>query len=182
MQAKYVALALLRSQPRSGYEIKKEFEGNIAYFFEGSYGSVYPALAKLEKEGLIAKRTIVQEDRPNKHEFAITEAGTAALEEYLKSPLLPDSIRSDLCMRLYFAGETEAEDMAGWLANGAEDHRASLAALRSIREEHDAKLPLSMKLSLLIGIRYHESHLNAIEEGLRLLDQTLKGEASPKEE
>ncbi|MBB6669728.1 PadR family transcriptional regulator [Cohnella nanjingensis] len=182
LQGKYVALGLLGKRPMTGYEIKKEFESTISFFYDGSYGSVYPALAKLEQEGLIVKRTIVQEERPNKNEYAITEAGSAAFQAYLRSPLVADSIRSDLCMRLYFGGGADAGTMRSWLESGASDHRSNLETLQDFRERFELKMPLHMRLSLLMGIRYHEAHLETIQACMALLEQETMGDERPKEE
>ncbi|WP_159883648.1 PadR family transcriptional regulator [Paenibacillus puerhi] len=170
LQAKYVILGLLSTRTMSGYEIKKSFEGDISFFFDASYGSVYPTLNKLEKEGLIVKTTIVQTDRPNKHEYAVTEAGKEALSDYMKGPLIEDQVRSDLTMRLYFGQKAGESEMAGWIRQGLEQHRAKLAELILLMEEHQAHMPRSTKLSLQYGIDYHQGQVNALSRLLEQLD------------
>ncbi|WP_176835424.1 MULTISPECIES: PadR family transcriptional regulator [unclassified Paenibacillus] len=163
LQAKYVILGLLRTRAMSGYEIKKSFEGDISFFFDASYGSVYPTLNKLEQEGLIVKHTIVQTDRPNRHDYTITEAGIEALALYLQSPLIEDKVRSDLTMRLYFGTEEEDAELADWIRQGLEQHTSKLSRLSLLMEQHEAHMPKSTKLSLLYGIGYHQGQVEALQ-------------------
>jgi DNA-binding PadR family transcriptional regulator len=70
------ALLLLAEEPRNGYQIMQEVEERSEGVWSPSPGSVYPALAQLEDEGLI--RTDESEGRKL---FAITDAGRKAVEE-----------------------------------------------------------------------------------------------------
>lgn len=46
-------LGLLKEVPLHGYELKKRLNDSLGHFFGVSYGSLYPALARLEKAGAI---------------------------------------------------------------------------------------------------------------------------------
>ena len=69
------ALLLLAEEPRNGYQIMQEVEERSDGAWNPSPGSVYPALAQLEDEGLI--RT---EEREGRKLYAITDAGREAVE------------------------------------------------------------------------------------------------------
>src|ERR1035437_9652362 len=64
------ALLLLAEEPRNGYAIMQEIEERSNGVWRPSPGSVYPALAQLEDEGLIRS-----EDSDGRKRFAITDAG-----------------------------------------------------------------------------------------------------------
>jgi DNA-binding PadR family transcriptional regulator len=64
------ALLLLAEEPRNGYTIMQEIEQRSNGVWRPSPGSVYPALAQLEDEGLIRS-----EESDGRKRFAITEAG-----------------------------------------------------------------------------------------------------------
>jgi len=70
------ALLLLAEEPRNGYQIKQEVEERSGGVWSPSPGSVYPALAQLEDEGLIRS-----EETDGRKLFALTDAGKAAVEE-----------------------------------------------------------------------------------------------------
>jgi DNA-binding PadR family transcriptional regulator len=64
------ALLLLAEEPRNGYAIMQEVEQRSQGVWRPSPGSVYPALAQLEDEGLIRS-----EESDGRKQFAITDAG-----------------------------------------------------------------------------------------------------------
>src|SRR5271163_3335980 len=68
------ALLLLAEEPRNGYQIMQDIEERSGGVWSPSPGSVYPALAQLEDEGLI--RT---EEHDGSKLFAITDEGRALL-------------------------------------------------------------------------------------------------------
>jgi DNA-binding PadR family transcriptional regulator len=70
------ALLLLAEEPRNGYQIMQEVQERSEGVWSPSPGSVYPALAQLEDEGLI--RT---EEGEGRKLFAITDAGSELLKE-----------------------------------------------------------------------------------------------------
>ena len=69
------ALLLLAEEPRSGYQIMQEIEHRSAGVWRPSPGSVYPALAQLEDEGLVRV-----DERDGRRTYALTEAGRAYVE------------------------------------------------------------------------------------------------------
>jgi DNA-binding PadR family transcriptional regulator len=68
------ALLLLAEEPRNGYQIMQEVEQRSEGVWRPSPGSVYPALAQLEDEGLIRSEEI-----DGRKLFAITDQGRASL-------------------------------------------------------------------------------------------------------
>jgi len=68
------ALLLLVEEPRNGYAIMQEIEERSNGVWRPSPGSVYPALAQLEDEGLIRS-----EEVDGRKRFAITDAGREQL-------------------------------------------------------------------------------------------------------
>ena len=81
-----VILGLLEHENLTGYDIKKQIDGSINFFWKASFGSIYPALKDLEKNALIKK---IKEDNPKtKREkiiYSITPNGHKKLIEWLKN-------------------------------------------------------------------------------------------------
>ncbi len=63
-------LALLREQPRNGYQVIQEIEARSQGMWRASAGSVYPALQQLEDEGLVEAV-----DEGGRRLYRLTEAG-----------------------------------------------------------------------------------------------------------
>ena len=66
MDVKNIILGFLMYGSMTGYELKKFFSISFSFFSGLSYGSIYPALRKMEKEGLITMRLEVQDGAPNR--------------------------------------------------------------------------------------------------------------------
>lgn len=104
MNVRTLCLSILYEGEATGYEIRRLcVEGDCSYFVEASFGSIYPALAKLEEEGLVTSRTEQQRGKPAKKVYSITETGQAALVDELSEPLGDDMFRSPFLLFARFA-------------------------------------------------------------------------------
>ncbi|GAB6054376.1 hypothetical protein JCM17960_31960 [Magnetospira thiophila] len=104
MKAHEVCLGVLTLGEASGYEIRKQFEdGPFAYFHEVSLGSIYPALSRLNADGLVSCVQMAQDGRPDKKVYAITEAGRAHFKAALNRSPARDSFRSEASFMLFFS-------------------------------------------------------------------------------
>jgi DNA-binding PadR family transcriptional regulator len=70
------ALLLLAEEPRNGYQIMQEVQERSDGVWRPSPGSVYPALAQLEDEGLIRSQ-----ESDGRKLFALTDEGRAHVEQ-----------------------------------------------------------------------------------------------------
>ncbi len=78
-------LGLLKQQPMHGYQLSRELGGSLGGFWRVSYGSLYPTLRRLERDGLVAP--VPGEGtggRRKKTVFAITEQGERAFLDLLQ--------------------------------------------------------------------------------------------------
>jgi DNA-binding PadR family transcriptional regulator len=113
MDVKTLCLGALSRGDASGYEIKKAFEeGPFSHIHEASFGAIYPALSELERLGLVTGREMVQEKRPDKKVFALTEDGLRALHLTLLAPPARDKTRSDFLFILFLGHLVEAPRLA----------------------------------------------------------------------
>lgn len=95
MNVRTLCLSILYEKDATGYEIRQmSVDDECAYFVEASFGSIYPALARLEDDGLLTSRTEQQDGKPAKKVYSITEAGRAAFVQELHEPLGDDVFRS----------------------------------------------------------------------------------------
>ncbi|MEO1090375.1 MAG: PadR family transcriptional regulator [Pseudomonadota bacterium] len=103
MDAKILCLGVISAGACSGYELKKTVEEDFHHFYRASYGSIYPALAELERSGLVAGEAIEQAKRPDKKVYRITDAGRAALADALAAEEPAHTARSEFLVLMYFA-------------------------------------------------------------------------------
>lgn len=104
MNVRTLCLSILYEGEATGYEIRRLcVEGECSYFIEASFGSIYPALAKLEDEKLVTSRTEQQSGKPAKKVYSITQAGREAFAVELAGPLGDDIFRSPFLMLARYA-------------------------------------------------------------------------------
>ncbi|WP_108395826.1 PadR family transcriptional regulator [Devosia submarina] len=104
MNVRTLCLSILFEGDATGYEIRRNCtEGECSYFLEASFGSIYPALARLEDDGLVTSRIEPQDGKPAKKIYSITEAGRQAFAAELTEALGPDIFRSPFLLFARFA-------------------------------------------------------------------------------
>lgn len=87
-----VILGILMGAPLHGYMIKHAIEGSYGdRYFKLSNSALYPALARLEKDGYIEGKRELQEAVPDKKVYHITENGKKKLVELAATPIKPSS-------------------------------------------------------------------------------------------
>jgi PadR family transcriptional regulator, regulatory protein PadR len=74
-------LCLVNSQPMYGYQIIKELENRSQGYFKFKEGTLYPALHRLEKSGLIEGKWQILPSGQQRKYYYITERGYASLAE-----------------------------------------------------------------------------------------------------
>jgi len=77
-------LLLLSEKPMYGYEIIRELEKRFSGFWKPKTGTIYPALEKLEKEGLLTSTIEFREGGPDRKHYALTEKGKTELSESMQ--------------------------------------------------------------------------------------------------
>lgn len=179
MTGQDVILGMLLNGPQSGYDIKQAFENLFSYFFDVSYGSIYPALNKLEKEGLIKKEVVIQKGKPNKNVFSITEQGKAKFWEYMSSPLERDVVKSDTLMRLYFSKYTDIEHVLVWLEEAREYSQQQLERLEKDYLLYKPNMTPTQELGIEYGIFTTKNNLQFLDKALQKM-KALKSEERSK--
>jgi DNA-binding PadR family transcriptional regulator len=132
MDTKTLCLGVMSLGAASGYEIKKAFEDDgLNHIYHTSFGSIYPALTALTKEGLADCAAMAQEKRPDKKVYTITEAGRSALLKALSAPPAADKFRSDFLFIMFFAHHLPPSHVAKLIDQRIAWYEKCLAAMES---------------------------------------------------
>ncbi len=141
MDVKTLCLGVLSMGDASGYEIKKVFEEAFSHFYVAGFGSIYPALAELTREGHVTCSDIEQEKRPAKKVYRLTEAGLAAFRTALAETYPSHKVRSDFMVLLVFAHLLTPAQMARILEQRLADIDANLSHIDACLERGDSDHP-----------------------------------------
>lgn len=98
---KFVILGLLTYGSFTGYDIKQIMLGSTSNFMNASFGSIYPALNKLEKEGLI-RSTKAIENGKYKKVYTIDEIGEKEFMRWLEEPIEFMRSYEDILAKIFF--------------------------------------------------------------------------------
>jgi PadR family transcriptional regulator PadR len=79
-QGEFLILMALMNGPKHGYEVSKFVEDRSNGFFRMPFGTLYPILHRLEKEGLVSVEIEGSELKPKKV-YKLTKSGKAAAGE-----------------------------------------------------------------------------------------------------
>ena len=83
MSLPYGLLGLLTYHESTGYDLSKRFEISLNNFWHAQSSQIYRELKRMEVAGWVCSRKIIQEGRPNKRMYEITDAGREALAKWL---------------------------------------------------------------------------------------------------
>ncbi len=134
MPLSHAILGFLDFNPLSGYDLKKYFDQSIGHFWSATQSHIYKALEKLEKDGLVESQVILQEARPNRKQYQITEAGRAELHRWLTSPLPLDPVREAWLIQVFFSHTSSNDEIAALLEARIQAIQERLAVYRTIAQ------------------------------------------------
>jgi len=162
-----VILGMIAFGKRTGYDIKTFVDRTTRYFWAASYGQIYPELKRLEERGLIGGQSEPCGGRA-RTVYELTDAGTAALEQWLGDEHEPSyELRDEGMLKLFFSDSLPERRIEIVRAMRTREER-DLAHLRSL-EPHAAKGPTGSYLTLQMGIASTEAVIKWCEETERQL-------------
>src|SRR5262249_52519241 len=84
----FALLGLIRlMQPCSGYDLRGFFAGQPMAVFSDSPGSIYPALQRLERSGLVAQMIDKSTKLRRRKLYRLTAKGKKSLQRWLTQPI-----------------------------------------------------------------------------------------------
>ena len=99
---KFPILGFLMESEMTGYDIKRRFRDPIGFFYRASDGSIYPALKKLARDGMVTMRDDRRGMRARKL-YAITPRGREHFLRSLREPAQPIFVYDEAQVKIYFA-------------------------------------------------------------------------------
>lgn len=132
MALRHAVLAALLGGEHSGYQLTKIFDVGVANFWYAAPQQLYAELTRLEADGLIAGREVVQRGRPNKRVFTVTDAGAAELAAFAAAPAKPLLIRDDLVVKVHAVDRLDPDPVIEQLKERAREASAKLELFEQI--------------------------------------------------
>ncbi|MBZ5681230.1 MAG: PadR family transcriptional regulator [Acidobacteriia bacterium] len=175
----YALLGLLRQRPSSGYDLRKIFSSTAMKTYSDSPGAVYPALRRLEQQGLIRGSLEHGSGLRRRQIFHHTPKGLAELKKWIVRPITQDDLaRRDLEVLLRFAF---SEEVVGPVASVQllKSLQAELVVHLAVLSEQLAaarsKMSISGRLAFECGLRGCESWLEWTRYAIATYEKQEKG-------
>jgi DNA-binding PadR family transcriptional regulator len=130
-------LGVLKEQPMHGYELRHYLSFIVGHIWQLSYGTLYPALRRLERRGELTRQTIRDGKGPARHVYALTPQGETSFLSMMAEVASPTEISDPhkFTLRLTFfryLGREARLDLLGQRLKFLRENRESLAEMEEI--------------------------------------------------
>lgn len=149
-----IVLGFLMERDMTGYDIKKTMETSTNFFFNSSYGNIYPTLKKLEEAGLLSSFEEVKKGKLNKI-YSITKEGKKEFMKWLSLNSDIAMIRDEALCRVFFFEHLKDEKIKEGLNLYVKRIDDEIEKLKNLRNTHQCKLDNWKLKALEYGINYY---------------------------
>lgn len=176
MSLRHALLGALADHPRTGYALLRHFEQSLAYAWPASHSQIYPELARLLRDGLIAE---TETGPRNSRTYAVTDSGLREIRRWLTETTPDRRVRSDAALRTFFLWLLEPEEARAQLEQEQAHWRGILEELEAIRAEPrgPTRKEHAFLLALEGGIRSTETRLEWLAWALEQVSSSAWGTA-----
>jgi DNA-binding PadR family transcriptional regulator len=150
----YIILGFLMFGEMSGYDLKQYMAKSTSYFFDASFGSIYPALKRLEQRGQINSREVVDGGKYKKL-YAVTDKGKSDFINWLEQPLNFAGTKLDHLVKVFFLGFLPKEKALEILQGFTKEVELVLDELKVSQPKIEANTDMFQYSTLLYGLDYY---------------------------
>jgi DNA-binding PadR family transcriptional regulator len=175
MSLSHAILTALIDENLTGYELAKQFDVSLGFFWQASHQQIYRELKQLHEQDYVAVEEVPQLGKPDKRVYSLTAAGQQMLEAWILAPTRSRNPKDELFIKLYNVGLVPIASIIAAIDQRQDEHRRKLALYRKIESRSYAD-PASLSdrkkgiyLSLLAGIRQEETGLGWCIDARKLL-------------
>lgn len=165
----YIILGILMYGDKSGYEIKQYIQRIMSNFFDASFGSIYPALKRMENRGIIVSRDTVEGGKYKKL-YAISDSGKMEFMNWMEQPVEFSRTKPNHLIKVFFCGFLPTEQVKEHLCTLKKEVEPVLHMLQHHEPEVKKRYDIYQSSTLKFGIDYYKFVLNWCDDLLQTLD------------
>jgi DNA-binding PadR family transcriptional regulator len=172
----------------TGYELKQFFDSSIEHFWNAELSQIYPTLKSLEDSEYVVKHVQVQENRPNRKIYEITETGREEFVRWMRMATPPADLRDPFLIKVFLGTEIPVEDMLLLMRRQMEEHQKVIAFSETVlrpriehaveHEKFTTRHALYWTLTLEMALAYRRAYVDWCERSIRLLEESLLDQPS----
>lgn len=168
----YIILGFLLYGDMTGYDIKRFMGESTVYFYDASFGSIYPALKRMEESGMIASAETVEGGKYKKL-YSLNEKGRALFFDWLEKPIEFKRASHDFLVKFFFLGflplARSQELITGYIAC----LEGELKDLKGLKEHVDCVAGPFQASTLSYGVGYYEFAIRWCKDLLNKLQESV---------
>ena len=185
-RTQFAILGMLLSGPRSGYDLKQDFEEQISHFWNESLGQIYPTLKKLSDEKLVSVAVKRRKGRPERKEYRITKKGERVFQAWLEQPAEPIRWRNELLLKVFFGSAMHPEQVLRHIEQMRETELQTQALYQHFANEIETREAtparrLYWRLALSSGQHINRARLAWCEESIKAVKKFARQSEKTKE-
>jgi DNA-binding PadR family transcriptional regulator len=175
MALSHAILAVLVNQPCSGYDLAKQFDGSVGFFWHATHQQIYRELTKLEEQGLIDLEVMRQDGKPDRKCYSINPSGQAILKAWIVQPAKLEPTKEELLVKLFVGHLVPQAELVSLLETQRSQHEENLTTYHTIAAQFFANpdaLSLEHRcqyLTLRAGIHNEQGWLAWFDEAIAQL-------------
>jgi PadR family transcriptional regulator, regulatory protein AphA len=136
MSLTHAILVCIADEPMTGYELAKRFDNSVGFFWRANHQQIYKELRALGECCWVAGETILQDSRPNKTVFSITELGKKALFDWSGFGSEPPSIKENFLLKFYALDKIDLIALQAQVDERLALHTQRLSLYEKILDRH----------------------------------------------
>ena len=106
MSLRFAILGYLSTGPGTGWDISRQFDTGLGWFWTARHSQIYPELKRMTQEGLVERDSETVGEALERFSYSITDRGRAVLAEFTTSaPVYPPN-RDAERLQFIFADDT----------------------------------------------------------------------------
>ena len=171
MDVKTMLLGFLMSRSMTGYELKKKFSISFSFFSGLSYGSIYPALKKMEQEGWLTLEVEIQDGSPNRKVYTITDEGRKVFLENLRMPFSLERPKNAFLARLFFFSYLPPEERLDTANRYLETAKEMQRSLKEMKPQIRGRADEYQYMCYTFGVRFFEDLVRNVSQVVKELEK-----------
>jgi PadR family transcriptional regulator AphA len=163
MSLRHGLLDLLAAEPRSGYDLSRYFEASMGNVWPAQHSQIYPELAKLAAEGLIAQTGAGPRGRKL---YRTTPEGIEALRSWMRDSEPDYSVRYEALLRIFCLWVLPAGEALAHLERDRAEyvrHLGEIDAAIATRDWGADQTARAARLSIEFGRRFYTALVEWID-------------------
>lgn len=168
-----VILGLLNHEDLTGYDIKKRIDSSISFFWNGSFGNIYPALKELENDSYILSSNDSVGGR-ERIVYHITQKGKMHLKEWISEQQAVNELRYETLLKLFFAKGADKKTAVHNIELFEDRIKKDLSILKmhcnALKDDLNIEDHMYFYLTALFGVESYEAYLKWCDKAKKMIN------------